>query len=65
MKKLNLTVTRIDNGFILKGDRTLCAQTQDDATLMLAKALSPLFADMTLGTENQIEIDITSQEAKQ
>ena len=64
MKKLNLTVTRIDNGFILKGDRTLCAQTQDDANLMLARALSPLFADMTLGIENQIEIDITSQEEK-
>lgn len=65
MKKLNLTITRIDNGFILKGDRTLCAQTQDDATLMLAKALNPLFSNMTLGIENQIEINITSQEAKQ
>lgn len=36
-KKLNLKVTRIDNGFILAGDRTLCATDIDSAAAIVGR----------------------------
>ncbi len=55
---LQLKITRIDNGFILTGDRTLCATDIDSATAMLARALTPVFHDRESGTERQIAINI-------